>query len=144
MEGCFLCQKGAAAAEHDRDNLVLYRGERVFVVLNLFPYTNGHLMVAPYAHVGELPQLDADAAAELMALATQCVAALQQLSAPDGFNLGMNLGRVAGAGLADHLHLHVVPRWLGDHNYMSVVGQTRLVPEALDVTYDRLKPYFQS
>lgn len=138
---CFLC---AIPAEHDdRGNLLLLRAERVFVVLNRYPYNTGHLMVAPYAHTGDLANLEAPIADELMHVTQQSLDVLQQGYRPDGFNIGMNLGRVAGAGLPDHLHVHVVPRWGGDTNFMPVVADTKVLPESLDQTYDRLEPFFK-
>ncbi len=142
-QGCFLCAKAADDRGHDRDNLVLYRGERCFALLNLFPYNTGHLMLAPYAHTGDFGTLDANTAAELTALTQKAVAAIQATYRPDAFNIGMNLGRIAGAGVPDHLHVHVVPRWSGDTNFMPVIGETKVMPEALDQTYDRLAPRFQ-
>jgi ATP adenylyltransferase len=138
---CFLC---TVPSEHDdRGNLLLFRGERVFVVLNRYPYNSGHLMVAPYAHTGDLPTLESPTADELMHVTQESVDVLQRGYRPDGFNIGMNLGRVAGAGLPDHLHVHVVPRWGGDTNFMPVVAETKVLPESLDQTYDRLEPLFK-
>ena len=138
---CFLC---AIPGEHDdRGNLLLLRAERVFVVLNRYPYNSGHLMVAPYAHTGDLANLEAPTADELMHVTQQSLDVLQHGYQPDGFNIGMNLGRVAGAGLPDHLHVHVVPRWGGDTNFMPVVADTKVLPESLDQTYDRLEPFFK-
>jgi ATP adenylyltransferase len=138
---CFLC--AAPAAHDDRANLILARAERVFVLLNLYPYNSGHLMVAPYAHTGDLANLDGAIAAELMRVAQQSVTALQRAYRPDAFNVGMNLGKPAGAGVPDHLHMHVVPRWDGDTNFMPVLGETKVLPESLDQTYERLEPYFR-
>jgi ATP adenylyltransferase len=139
-EECFLCKK---AAEHDdKRNLILWRGKTVFVLLNLYPYNSGHLMVAPYLHTGDLASLDAGIASEMMHVTQRSVAALQRAYAPDAFNLGMNLGRSAGAGVPDHLHIHVVPRWDGDTNFMPVTSDTKVLPETLDQTYARLAPYF--
>jgi ATP adenylyltransferase len=137
---CFLC---AIVAEHDdRKNLVPFRGERVFVLLNLYPYNSGHLMVAPYAHTGDLASLDVAIANELMQVTQRSVDVLQRAYRPDAFNVGMNLGRPAGAGVPDHLHVHVVPRWTGDTNFMPVVGETKVLPESLEQTYERLEPFF--
>jgi len=137
---CFLC---TIAAEHDdRKNLVPFRGERVFVLLNLYPYNSGHLMVAPYAHTGDLANLDVAIASELMQVTQRAVDVLQRDYRPDAFNVGMNLGKAAGAGVPDHLHVHVVPRWVGDTNFMPVVGKTKVLPESLEQTYDRLEPVF--
>jgi ATP adenylyltransferase len=138
---CFLCAH-AADTEHDRENLVLFRAASVFVLLNLYPYNSGHLMVAPYAHTGDLPGLDASVASELMHVTQRAVDALRRVYTPDGFNVGMNLGKSAGAGVPDHLHVHVVPRWNGDTNFMPVVGETKVLPESLAQTYARLERAF--
>ena len=126
--------------EKDRENYILYRGDTCFIMLNLFPYTNGHLMIAPYRHEASIERLDDRSLYEMIALTRASVAALTRDLSPAGFNIGMNLGKVAGAGIADHLHMHVVPRWQGDTNFMSVLAETRLIPEDLDATYDRLLP----
>jgi ATP adenylyltransferase len=140
--GCFLC--AAAASDDDRGHLVLLRAKSVFVLLNLYPYSSGHLMIAPYEHTGDLVHLDKNAAAELMHTTQRGVDVLQREYRPDAFNIGMNLGKVAGAGVPDHLHVHVVPRWGGDTNFMPVLADTKVLPESLDQTYDRLEPYFRS
>jgi ATP adenylyltransferase len=139
---CFLCDH-AADSSHDRRNFVLARGHTVFVLLNLYPYNSGHLMVAPYQHTGDLANLEQPIAAELMAFTQRCVGVLGTAYSPDGFNLGMNLGRSAGAGVPDHLHVHVVPRWSGDTNFMPIVGDTKVLPESLDQTYERLEAHFR-
>ena len=139
--GCFLCD--LPTKHSDRMSLILARAERVFVVLNLYPYNSGHLMIAPYAHSGDLVSLDAGSVTEMMREAQRGVSALQSVYRPDGFNLGMNLGKPAGAGVPDHLHMHVVPRWNGDTNFMPVVGGTKVLPETLDQTYERLEPFFR-
>ena len=133
---CVFCD--AAAAKDDRDTLILLRGDKNFVILNRYPYTSGHLMVVPYAHVADLASADAEALAEMMRLAQRLQTALQNTYRPEGFNIGMNLGRAAGAGIVGHLHLHLLPRWAGDANFMTVVGETRVEPEELGTTYDRL------
>ncbi|HEY75123.1 MAG TPA: HIT domain-containing protein [Thermoflexia bacterium] len=138
-EGCLFCVK---ARSQDAEAHILHRGDCCYVILNRFPYNNGHLMVVPYAHVASLEDLDPETLAELMALTQLSLRVLREAYNPQGFNIGMNLGSVAGAGVADHIHLHVVPRWGGDTNYMSVVGQTRVIPEWLDQTYERLRPLF--
>jgi ATP adenylyltransferase len=138
--GCPLCIKAQEPVENDRENYILYRGANCYIMLNLFPYTNGHLMIAPYQHEASLERLDDKALHEMMALTRASVATLTRALSPAGFNIGMNLGKVAGAGIDDHLHMHVVPRWLGDANYMSVLAETRMIPEALDKTYDTLLP----
>jgi ATP adenylyltransferase len=135
--GCVFCR--AAESDDDRENLVLLRGERAFLILNRFPYNNGHFMVVPLAHVPSLEDLDAPTLTEMMLLLNRGLAALRAAMHPDGFNLGANLGRVAGAGVQDHVHLHAVPRWAGDTNFMPIVGDTRVVPETWLQTYDNLK-----
>jgi ATP adenylyltransferase len=124
---------------HDEERLILYRGVLNFIILNLFPYTSGHLMVAPYAHLNSPVNAGADQAAEMMELAKKSINALTNVYHPEGFNVGMNLGHVAGAGVRDHFHLHVVPRWAGDSNFMTITGETRVLPEELKTTYQRLK-----
>lgn len=136
-EECIFCAKPAAG--DDRANLIVHRGERCFVMLNLFPYTNGHLMVAPYEHVGRVQDLPAETTAELMALAQRAMTVLEEGYAPHGFNVGFNQGRVAGAGVEHHIHMHVVPRWGGDTNFMPVLADTRVMPQTLDQTYDALE-----
>jgi ATP adenylyltransferase len=137
--GCVFCDRARLSPSHDRASLILYRAERNFIILNLYPYNSAHLMVVPYEHTADLPALDNATRDEMMALSQRMVAVIQDEYHPQGFNLGMNLGRVAGAGVADHLHMHVVPRWSGDTNFMPVVGQTKVMPELLETTYDRLK-----
>ena len=132
---CIFC----AAAEGGASELTVLRGERAFVLLNRFPYTSGHAMVAPVAHVAEIGDLDAAVLAETMRLAQRVVRALRELYRPHGFNLGFNLGEAAGAGIADHLHLHVVPRWRGDTSFMTVSGGVRVIPEDLEATYGKLR-----
>ncbi len=127
---------------HDRENLVLFRGKSNFVLLNLYPYTTGHLLITPNAHVANLDQVTPETLAEMMTLAQRLQKALHQTYNPEGYNLGMNLGRCAGAGVADHLHLHLLPRWSGDSNFMTVVAETRVEPEDLHVTYDKLAGFF--
>jgi ATP adenylyltransferase len=140
--GCLFCDLAAAGRDQDEANHLLARGQLSFVLLNAFPYNPGHLMVAPYRHVGDFEELTAAELAELMAFAGRAIGALREESGPHGFNLGMNLGQVAGAGIADHLHLHLVPRWGGDTNFMPVVGQTKVLPELLAETDRRLRRHF--
>jgi ATP adenylyltransferase len=140
--GCFLCTK--PAQHDDRANLILWRGERAYILLNLYPYNSGHLMIAPYAHVGDLARLDASIAQDMMGLTQRSVGVLQDAYRPEGFNIGMNLGKPAGAGVPDHLHMHVVPRWTGDTNFMPIVAETKVLPETLDQTYARLAPLFRA
>jgi ATP adenylyltransferase len=137
--GCIFC---AAIAGLDEDPLVVHRGERAYVILNKFPYNNGHLMVVPHRHAGRLAELDPGEVSELMRLTQLAERVLTQVYAPHGFNMGLNLGTPAGAGIADHLHMHVVPRWHGDTNFISVVGSTRVLPEELPATAHRLRAAF--
>ena len=123
----------------DAERLVLHRGKLNFVILNLFPYTSGHLMIAPYSHLSSVVAASSEQTAEMMELAKAAMTALTDVYHPEGFNVGMNLGHVAGAGVRDHFHLHVVPRWAGDSNFMTITGETRVLPEELSTTYTRLK-----
>lgn len=134
--GCIFC---AALERIDTEPLVVYRGRRTFVILNKYPYNNGHVMVVPHRHAGELGALDVEELAEMMSLAQLLEKALAAVYRPHGFNLGLNIGKPAGAGVLDHLHLHVVPRWNGDTNFMTVFGETRVLPEELGETAARLK-----
>ena len=137
---CFLCENPALG--NDAGALILHRARHAYILLNLYPYNSGHLMIAPYAHVGEMEALSPETGREIWALAQLSVGVLKDEYTPDGFNLGMNLGRLAGAGVPDHLHLHVVPRWGGDTNFLPVVGETKVLPESLEQTYGRLRPLF--
>ncbi|MCB9556083.1 MAG: HIT domain-containing protein [Deltaproteobacteria bacterium] len=139
-EGCIFCTLPAAGAEAARENLILSAGEQAFVIMNRYPYNNGHLMVVPRRHVAELSALDAADYRVLCELLRRTSAALAKVMQPDGINLGMNLGRSAGAGIADHCHFHLVPRWNGDTNFMPVVGQTKVLSFGLEQTYDQLVP----
>jgi len=134
-DGCFLCR---AAAAGDEEALVVHRGELAFVLLNKFPYVSGHLMVAPYRHVGEFGDLSHEEALEIHRLASAGLGALAETTRPQGYNLGWNLGRVAGAGIVDHVHLHVVPRWAGDTNFMPVLADVKVMPEHLADTRRKL------
>jgi len=134
---CIFCD--ALAAKDDSKTHIIFRGAKNFIILNRFPYTTGHVMIVPYAHVAELSAAEPDALAEMMRLAQRVQSALEGIYHPQGYNLGMNLGRAAGAGVAGHLHLHVLPRWAGDANFMSVVGETRVEPEELSTTYEKLR-----
>ena len=139
-EGCVFCR---IDQEHKDDaNYVVHRAGLNFILLNLFPYTSGHLMIVPYAHRASLADVDEATTTEMMELAKRSQSALQNEYRPDGFNIGMNLGGSAGAGVADHLHLHVVPRWSGDANFVSIIGETRVLPEDLETTCTRLKKHF--
>jgi ATP adenylyltransferase len=135
-DGCIFCRAAEAA---DEESLVVHRGERTFALLNKYPYASGHLMVAPARHVGDFGELTGDEALEIHRLAATGVGALAEEYGPHGYNLGWNLGRVAGAGIVDHVHLHVVPRWLGDTNFMPVLADVRVMPEALAETRRRLR-----
>jgi ATP adenylyltransferase len=137
---CIFC--AAPAASDDEANLIVHRGERCFVILNKFPYTNGHLMVAPYEHLATLPEVDAETIAELMALSQKAMAGLEERYSPHGYNVGFNQGRVAGAGFEHHIHMHVVPRWGGDTNYMPVLADTRVMPQTLEQSYETLRGAF--
>lgn len=139
---CFLCAK--LADTNDRANHVLYRGPTCAVVMNRYPYTGGHLMVCPYRHIADLKELTRDERIELMDLTERCVAILRAVMKPHGYNIGYNLGEAAGAGLKDHLHQHIVPRWIGDTNMMPVLADVTVVPQALDDLYARLKPAFDA
>jgi ATP adenylyltransferase len=137
---CIFC--AALDAGDDEANLIVARGERCFVILNKFPYTNGHLMVAPYEHVAQLQALDEETLAEMMTLAQRGMSALEESYAPHGYNVGFNQGRVAGAGVEHHIHMHVVPRWGGDTNFMSVIADTRVMAQTLEQTYAALRGRF--
>jgi ATP adenylyltransferase len=137
LAGCVFCN--AQSANQDEEWLIVQRAVKNFVILNRYPYTAGHVMIVPYAHTADFSGLERDTAAEMMLLAQRVQAAIDDVYHPDGFNLGMNLGRSAGAGIADHLHLHLVPRWTGDTNFMTTVSETRLEPEDLSVTYTKLR-----
>jgi ATP adenylyltransferase len=137
---CIFCD--AVERNLDAETLIVHRAKKSFVILNRFPYTSGHVMIVPYAHVAELQLCEPGALAEMMELAQRIEAIFRADYKPDGMNLGMNLGRAAGAGVAGHLHLHMLPRWIGDSNFMTVTGETRVHPEELKTTYDRLKTGF--
>jgi ATP adenylyltransferase len=138
--GCVFCRINQE--QKDAENYVIHRANLNFILLNLFPYTSGHLMIVPYEHQAELASLSTATTTEMMELAKRAQIALQVECKPDGFNIGMNLGHSAGAGVADHLHLHVVPRWTGDANFVSIIGETRVLPEDLSVTCNKLKQHF--
>ncbi|MGA3098388.1 MAG: HIT domain-containing protein [Bryobacteraceae bacterium] len=137
---CVFC--AAAKATSDRESLVVHRASRNFVILNRFPYTSGHIMVVPYDHVASLEDLPDEALVEMIRLAREAEKRLRALYRPDGLNIGINLGKSAGAGIAGHLHLHALPRWTGDTSFMTVTGETRVLPESLEVTWERLSRAF--
>jgi len=139
-DGCVFCN--AQAREDSAENLIAYRGERAYVILNRYPYTSGHLMVIPFVHVPNLEELDPATRAEMMELTSQCTTILKNIYKPQGFNVGLNMGEAAGAGVLGHVHIHIVPRWKGDTNFMASVGQTRVLPEALEDTYLRVQKEF--
>lgn len=141
--GCFFCRACEAVGE-EKPHLLLGRGDRAFVMLNRFPYVNGHLMVAPKRHVGTMDETTAEEGAELWRLTVEAKKVLTDAFRPDGFNIGINQGKVAGAGVLDHLHIHVVPRWNGDVNFMPVMADVRVIPQALESTFDALRPFFLS
>jgi ATP adenylyltransferase len=140
-EACIFCR--ALESDDDAANYVLHRGEHAFVMLNAFPYNSGHLMVAPVAHVPSIEELGDEALLELMTLTQRALAALREVYSPEGFNLGLNQGKVAGAGIEDHMHLHVVPRWAADTNFMPVVGSTRVLPQTLSDSHAELSRAFR-
>lgn len=142
--GCVFCTAARPPAEsHQPDPLVLHQGRHCYVILNLYPYNNGHLMVVPYKHTDTLTGLDADELHEVADLTRLSEAVLREGYRLEGINMGVNLGRVAGAGIVEHIHVHLVPRWLGDTNFMPVIGQTRVLPEELGATAERLRPIFE-
>lgn len=138
--GCVFCAVLKQSA--DRDNLILHRGRKTFVILNKYPYSNGHLMVIPNEHTSDFTALDPETLQEMHVLAQHGLNALKEAYGPGGFNLGMNLGTAAGAGIKDHLHLHVVPRWVGDTNFLPVLAETKSMPQHLMESFDQLRPYF--
>ena len=139
---CIFCL--LSSEDDNRQSFILLRQEHTFLVLNRFPYTTGHLMVVPHRHVATLTDTSAPELSEIMTLARQCEEVLREVYQPDGFNMGFNVGKSAGAGVAGHLHLHIVPRWEGDANFVSVIGQSRVIPEDLETTYDKLAPHFDT
>jgi len=137
---CIFCR--ALKAKRDKEHFVLHRGKDNFIILNLYPYNNGHLMIAPNLHIESLEKSSPEQLQELMIFTRRSIEMLKSVYHPHGFNMGMNLGAAGGAGVADHYHMHVVPRWQGDTNYMTVMGDTRVIPESPDETYAKLKPFF--
>lgn len=137
VEGCLFCR--VASEQRDRENLLIYRGETAFMMLNCFPYNPGHLMIAPYKHTSDMYDLGDNELLEINRLLRYSILLLAEVMEPHGFNAGINLGRTAGAGIADHIHWHVVPRWDGDTNFMPVIADTKVIPESLQATFDKLK-----
>jgi ATP adenylyltransferase len=140
-EGCIFCKKPKEG--NDKENLILYTGETSFIIMNRYPYSNGHLMTVPYKHTNSFSDLTQDERLDLMNLTAKCLDILQVIK-PEGFNIGMNLGRTGGAGIDDHLHFHIVPRWSGDNNFMPVIGDVRVMPEYLEETYETLRKHLKS
>ena len=140
-DGCVFC--AAQAMQDSAENLIAYRGKLAYVILNRYPYTSGHLMVNPFIHKSTLEELDLETRTEMMELASRCTTVLKTIYKAQGFNVGINMGEAAGAGVLGHVHIHIVPRWKGDTNFMSAVGATRVLPEALEVTFERVKNEFQ-
>ena len=138
--GCVFCEK--SQSKKDKKNLVLYRGMETFILMNLYPYTNGHLMIAPYLHTSDVNELTEIANKEIMQFAANCFNILKSKLGAEGFNFGANLGKVAGAGIDQHIHYHIVPRWDGDTNFMPVISETKIMIEKLNKTWERLKPEF--
>jgi ATP adenylyltransferase len=139
-EGCVFCT--VLKKEDGAENLIAFRGEHAFVILNRYPYTSGHLMVVPFDHKPNLEQLNAQTRAEMMELTTRCMTILRKIYHPEAFNMGANIGEAAGAGVKQHVHIHVVPRWAGDTNFMTTIGAARVLPEALERTHERVRRAF--
>ena len=139
--GCIFCEK--AAERQDASNYIVHRGRKNFLLLNLYPYTTGHVMIAPYEHVATLEAASQETLEEMMTLARAAERNLRAIYQPQGFNIGMNIGECAGAGVAGHIHMHVVPRWPADSNFMTIVGETRVLPEAIEATYGKLLEAFE-
>ena len=140
VEGCIFCM--VQEIEDGVDNLIAFRSERAYIILNRYPYTSGHLMVVPYEHKPNLEELDSATRAEMMELTTRCMTVLRKIYRPPAFNMGANIGEAAGAGIKAHVHIHIVPRWGGDTNFMSTIGEVRVLPELLEDTYQRIKKGF--
>lgn len=139
---CVFCSMLESEGE-DESKFIVHRAAHNFIVLNIYPYISGHTMIVPYAHIAELAAAPKETTDEMMDLTKRCQAAMREIYHPDGFNIGMNLGRAAGAGVADHFHMHILPRWIGDTNFMTTVGETRVHPEDLATTYRKLRHEFQ-
>ena len=139
-DGCVFCKKHQSTK--DRDNLLLFRGEESFVLMNLYPYSNGHLMISPYKHTSNTNDISEIGNQEIMSLTNKSMEIIKNIMGADGFNIGANLGKAAGAGIEEHLHFHIVPRWIGDTNFMPVVGNTKVIVEGLQETWDSMKPQF--
>tara|TARA_B100001175_G_scaffold85092_1_gene71469 strand:+ start:341 stop:832 length:492 start_codon:yes stop_codon:yes gene_type:complete len=140
QDGCVFCIKSESI--DDRNNLVLYKGKESFVLMNLYPYSNGHLLISPYKHTADINEISEFCNIEIMNLVNQSTNILKKVKAADGFNFGANFGKAGGAGIEEHIHYHIVPRWVGDNNFMPVVGNTRVMVEGLQESWDKLKPEF--
>jgi ATP adenylyltransferase len=140
-EGCIFCP--GHGRSQDQKKLILYRGDWSIVLMNRFPYSNGHLLIAPLRHISSFDSLSPDEKLDLLNMVERAVSVLKEVMDPAGFNIGMNLGKVAGAGVEDHMHFHIVPRWSGDTNYMTVLGEVRIIPEHIRATYEKLLPFFR-
>ncbi len=139
-KGCVFCEE--PKEDRDKENLILFRGKKCYVIMNLYPYNNGHLMVVPYKHTSDSSELEDSLALEMWKLLNKCKKVLKTAFNPDGFNIGMNIGRTAGAGIDQHIHMHIVPRWNGDTNFMPIIGQTKVISQELYDAYDSLLPHF--
>ncbi|MCE4605886.1 MAG: HIT domain-containing protein [Desulfurococcales archaeon] len=138
---CILCR--VAKEADDKRNLILHRGKRVYIIMNKYPYNTGHLMIVPYRHIPSIENLDPCELLELSLTIKHAVEGLREAIRPDGFNIGVNIGRAAGAGIYEHVHVHIVPRWVGDSNFMPVIGGVKVIPQSLDETYSQVKPYIE-
>ena len=141
--GCLFCDPSTGSADFDQSSLIVFRGKTCYVILNLYPYTNGHLLIVPNRHIGSLSVATSEELSELIELTRRGEIALGEAYNPQGMNMGINLGKAAGAGVLDHVHMHIVPRWTGDTNFMTVVGETRVLPEELPQTAEKLRPIFE-
>ena len=138
--GCIFCEK--SRQKEDKKNYILFRDTFGFVMMNIFPYNNAHLMIAPYRHAASLEDLPSEELAHIMVLVKKSLSGLKKIIKADGYNIGMNIGSIAGAGIADHMHIHIVPRWLGDTNFMPILAETKVLPQHLDTTFEILQPFF--
>lgn len=141
VKGCFLCN--CLKIKNESQDLILYKGENSFIILNRYPYNNGHLMIVPFKHTGNIEDLGEEETKEIFLLAKKIIPILKEVYNAQGFNVGLNLGRCAGAGVIDHLHLHIVPRWEGDTNYMAVTSKTKVIPESIEESYRKIKSAIQ-
>ncbi len=139
-EECIFCKK--SKEKKDEENMILFRGKNVFVIMNIYPYNPGHIMIAPYTHTGEIKKLNDDEIFEMMKLTQASIEILENRMRPQGYNVGINIGRIAGAGFEHHIHIHIVPRWNGDTNFMPIIGETKVIPVSLEETYKNLKDGF--